>query len=114
MVPNPGEESNRTYAMANITSVSTKRVSPSYTGAVLVLVVGLIFAVGGFVNAAYTSGAFGIVILGAGIGWMALLKPDYHLQISSAGGESTALKNKDKAYVEKLVQAIHEAIIHRG
>jgi hypothetical protein len=53
-------------------------------------------------------------LLGGGAYWAYSLKPDYHLRISSTGGESTALSSKDKGYVEKLVAAIHEAIIHRG
>ena len=105
---------NTTYAMANISSVTTKTVDPSYGWAGLIVLVGLGFVVGGYASGSWPAGIFGIVLLGAGALWGYCLKPDYHLRISSTGGESTALVSKDPAYVAQLVTAIHEAIVHRG
>jgi hypothetical protein len=105
---------NTTYAMANISSVTTKTVDPSYGWPGLFILLGLGCAVGGFSTGSSPVGILGILLLGGGAYWAYSLKPDYHLRISSTGGESTALTSRDKGYVENLVAGIHEAIIHRG
>ena len=105
---------NTTYAMANVSAVARNEIRPSYNGAILVVVLGLVFAVAGFVTGAIPLGVLGLLILGAGIWWGISLKPTYDLEIFSASAKSSALRDRDKAYVEKLVGAIHEAIIHRG
>jgi len=105
---------NATYAMATILSVTTKRIAPSYGWPGLVILLGVGFILGGFGSGSSPAWVFGIVLLGVGIYWAYSLKADYHLRIASTSGESTALVSKDRAYVEKLVTAIHEAIIHRG
>lgn len=105
---------NTTYAMANITSVSTETIRPDYSWAILLMVVGVIFAAVGFTPPVTPSAMLGLVMLAAGILWIKLLKPHYWLKISSASGDSTPLEDKAKPYVDKLVQAINEAFIHRG
>jgi hypothetical protein len=105
---------NTTYAMANITSVKTDRIGPKYSGAVLTAVLGFVLVVARPSLGSLNTGILGVVLLGAGIAWGLSLKPDYHLRISSAAGDSSALSAKDKAYIEKVAQAIHEAMIHRG
>jgi hypothetical protein len=105
---------NTTYAMANITSVKTDRVGPKYFGAIVTVVLGLVLLWVAGTRGLSQAGILGVVLLGTGIAWGVSLKPDYHLRIFSAAGESSALSAKDKAYIEKVVQAIHEAMIHRG
>jgi hypothetical protein len=100
--------------MANITSVSTKTVRPDYTGPALLVLLGFVFSGIGFTPPVAPIGILGVLVVAAGVLWGKLLKPDFHLRISTAGGEPTALSDKDKGYVERLVQAINEAIIHRG
>jgi hypothetical protein len=106
--------SDKMYAMANITSVKIEEIRPNYSGPILTGVVGSVFCVLGFTIRVWIDVTLGVLLLVAGIVWGMLLKRKYNLQISSASGESSALMDRDKAYVQKLVQAIHEAIIHRG
>ena len=105
---------NTTYAMSNITSVSVQQTDPSYWGVGLSIGIGcvlLLLAVG---TSSWLWGIVGVLILGGAIYGATTLKPDYHLRVSSASGESSAYSSKDKGHVEKLVQSINEAIIHRG
>jgi hypothetical protein len=104
----------KTYAMANITSVSTKRENPSYSG--VKFTGGLAFLMG-FAALPFGSwqlGILAIMLIAVAVVWGLSLKPDFHLKISSASGESSALSSKDQLYVERIVQAIQDAIIHRG
>jgi cadmium resistance protein CadD (predicted permease) len=105
---------DKIYAMANITSVSTKKIAPKYHGvALLILVAALFFVIGELLGSGGMAG-FGLVPLLGGIAWATLLKPQYDLRISSSGHESSVLERKDQAYVDKLVGAIQQAMVHRG
>ena len=55
-----------------------------------------------------------IIMMGIGIVIMIYSRDDFSVQISSNSGESNALISKDKIYVQKIVDAVNEAIIHRG
>ena len=52
----------------------------------------------------------GAMIVGA-IVWFCAARLDYHVDISSASGEVHALTSKDKAYIQRIVQSINEAIV---
>jgi len=56
----------------------------------------------------------GLVVfaIGALIAWKAL--GQYHIKITSASGEATALSSKDNDYIIRIIQALNEAIIGRG
>jgi len=114
----PGKTRNEgpsTYAMANITSVKTEKREPNRWGGIMTALIGLILIV---VGASFNSAGvilFGVVLLGAGIAWAVLLKPTYHLRVSSASGETEPLNPlKDKQYVGRVVTALNEALIKRG
>lgn len=112
--------SNTTYAMANITSVKTDKVLPDYSGPWFVAAPGLgILGLGIWtIFSLHSFGLFlicgGLFVFGIGVLWAWLVSPQFHLRISSAAGESSALSSWDKAYIEKIDQAIRQAIIHRG
>lgn len=103
-----------TYAMANITSVKTETVNPSYSGVFLTIVVGVAFLIGASSLKSGSAAALGVLVVFAGIVWAVVLKPEYKLGVSSASGERSPLSSRDEAYIDKIVQAINEAIIHRG
>jgi hypothetical protein len=104
----------KTYAMTNITSVTMgEKPANRALGAVLVLAGGAGLCVGG---AGDSSGALivGVLLVIAGIALAILAKPSYIVKIGSAGGESDALIAPDKEYIQKIVNAVNEAIIKRG
>lgn len=106
--------SGTTYALRNITSVKMT-FAPAKTGcAVALIVLGALILVGGLAQGGQTiiGAVFGGAIVGGlGFLWLRSCKADYFVTIASSSGEVRALTSKDKAYVEKIVGAINDAII---
>jgi hypothetical protein len=104
-----------TYPLANISSVGVGEKPVNRSMGVIAIVLAL---------AAIACGLSGSE--NAGIGWVVAVilimagvysfvqKPDYFVKVGSAGGEQRALVSKDRAYIEKIVAALNEAIIKRG
>lgn len=100
--------SGKTYAMRNISSVHVGKIEPSKTGATILLVLGILFCFSNDIR------ALGIVMLVLGAIWMLLLKNQYAVRISSNSGEANGLVSKDQNYITKIVDAVNDAMIHRG
>jgi Family of unknown function (DUF6232) len=104
-----------TYSMANLTSVAVRRGATNYA----ILILGLLFALMwlmGSVAGADLVAQIGAVCtaLFAGGFILSLVLKKWHLRITSSSGESSPLMSRDKEYISKVVQAIQEAMIHRG
>jgi len=114
---------SKTYVMANVTSVSMGQIPANRDG-------GIVFVMGGLLLPLMCFGCsfidkfssdnllFAIIIGGlcAGLGvFLAYAaKPQYVVRIGSASGESNALISNDRDYIQKIVNAVNEAIIKRG
>ena len=108
--------SGTTYAMANISSVRLETKNPEYGGAVLLMLMGLIMAVGSFAlsrDLIWLSIVGGLLLAGGFI-WAVSLKPTYWVQIHAAGGETQPLGSQDRQYIESVVNAMNEAFVHCG
>jgi hypothetical protein len=106
-----------TYALRNITSVRMTYTPPRVLGAILLLVFGLIILLTGVfsihTNAPAPIGVYligGAMVVGA-ILMMVTAKTSYHVNLSSAAGEVHALTSKNRAYIEKVVVSINDAIV---
>jgi uncharacterized protein DUF6232 len=105
--------SGTTYALRNITSVKMT-FTPARQGCAIVLIIlGVLFVLClvGVKGGAAPGLIIGAVLVGAGVLWLRAAKPDYHVAIASSAGERPAMTHKDKAYIEKVVDAINEAIV---
>jgi hypothetical protein len=100
----------QTYAMSGVTSVRTNQVNPSRTLPFLLLLAGIGLMFAGSANAF----GFGLVLLLVGGAIWAIQKPQYFVLLSSASGETRALKSKDREYVGSVVQALNDCIVARG
>lgn len=100
----------QTYAMSAVTSVKQAINPPSRGGAVLVGIVGLLICLISTTAAI----SIGLLTVAMGIAWGAKQKPEYIVVLSTSSGESQALKSNDKLYVESVVSALNQSIIHRG
>jgi hypothetical protein len=100
----------KTYAMANITSVSTFTQAPSQTGASLLGLFGLSL---GLVGSGVVS-VLGWALFAIGALVFFKRKPTYCVRLGSASGEANALTDGRKDYIEKIVAALNEAIVKRG
>jgi len=56
----------------------------------------------------------GIGLTVLGVLWFRSKKPTYSVRLTSASGESEAYSSGDKDFVGKIVNAINDAIVHRG
>lgn len=56
----------------------------------------------------------GIIILILGFWWIFTIKNQYAVRISTNAGEVNSIVSKDRDYIQKIVNALNEAIIHRG
>jgi hypothetical protein len=105
---------NKTYSMANVSSVARGRVPASYGGAIVMMMIGLLLALGGFGGSSIELGVTGLLVLVVGIVIAASLKDTWTVRITAASGEMDALRSKNKQYVDTVVNAINEAIVGRG
>jgi hypothetical protein len=107
---------SKTYAMANITSVSMGEIPANRTAGIVIAVIGL--AILACSSSGGSDGAGGIIggLLVAGFGGFLayIAKTQYVVKIGSASGESNALTANDREHIQKIVNSINEAIIKRG
>ena len=57
---------------------------------------------------------FGLILIVVGIVIFKCLKSECSVFLNSASGESQALKSDDKSYINKVINALNESIVHRG
>ena len=100
----------QTYAMSAVTSVKQTVKEPSRVGVVIVAVVGLLICLIG--NAAAI--VIGLFTFALAIFVGATQKSEYIVVLSTSSGESQALTSDDSSYVESVVSALNQSIIHRG
>lgn len=104
----------QTYAMSGVTSVATRKITPSKTWPIILTVVGFFVMIGGFSAKSVGAGIVGLLILAGGIAWLLLQKPTYWVALHSASGEARALGDKNEAHIEAVIKALNDAIVARG
>lgn len=96
----------QTYAMSNVTSVKTFEQKPSRAGGIFVALVGIM--------ALAAAPLVGALIVGLAIYFLYQQKAMYHVMLSTSAGESSALSTDHREYVDEVVNALNQAIVHRG
>lgn len=97
---------HQTFAMSNITSVSTAQEHPSRVWPILFIIAGLVLCL--------TVPVLGVFLICIGALWMWQQKSKYHVMLKTSGGEAKALTSHQKDYISKVVAALNNAIVHRG
>lgn len=99
---------SKTYAMRNISSVHIFEIIKSKTKALLMVFFGLLFL--------FSKNIFwlGLIIIALGIWWFISIKNEYAVRISTNAGEANSIISKDRKYIQEIVNALNDAIIHRG
>lgn len=105
---------SKTYAMANITSVSKGEEPPKRQPGIIIAILGLIILVACVSFGSAVGVIVGVAVLGLGILIAAIAKPTYHVKITSASGEDEPRSSKDKQHIDSIVIALNEALIKRG
>lgn len=101
----------KTYAMANITSVSLAKAQKGVGCGCALLVVGFLMAIGLFSRETVPVGLLGVLILIGG--GMMMTYTSYVVCIGSASGEVNALEHTSQKYIQTIVNAVNQAIIDR-
>ena len=106
----------KTYAMANVTSVSMFTQVANTTPGVIIAALGGLLALAGFGSddgfGCFVT--FGLMLLAVGIAYFVSQKNVYWVRIGSASGETNALSSRDRDYINRIVNAMNEAIVRRG
>lgn len=97
---------SQTYAMSNVTSVKAFEEKPNRFGGIVFLIIGLMVALG--------TPVVGVIIAAIAVFYLYSQKTYYHVMLFTSGGENSALKTEQKDYLNSVVNALNEAIIHRG
>ena len=92
--------------MSNITSVRTKEEPPSRVLPGFALMVGL--------GALLHEPGVGVLVTAAAAYWLYKQRTTYHVVLRTAAGEASALKTIRREYLNKVVTALNNAIVHRG
>ena len=99
---------------ANVTSVSRQTLFPNQSGATALIVLGIACCVVPyFAFDTFLGVIVGIVFIGFGIFQYTQAKTKYSVRIGSASGEADAFMSSDKEEIQKIVDAMNEAIINR-
>jgi hypothetical protein len=96
----------QTYAMSNLTSVKTFEEKPKRFWGILIFLFGLM--------ALNSSTVVGIAICAAAAFYLYKQKTVFHIMLATSSGETSALKTYQPEYLNKVVGALNNAIIHRG
>lgn len=99
----------QTYAMNGVTSVKQAAKHPSRLGPIILGIVGLIALFNG------SSGVlWGVAILAVAVFWWVKQKSEWSVVLNSSSGETQALTSTDRPYIDGVINALNQSIIHRG
>ncbi len=56
----------------------------------------------------------GILLVAGAVYWWKSIKPTFSVVLSSASGEVKALSSKDNGFITSVINALNDAIVHRG
>lgn len=99
---------SKTYAMRNISSVHVFEIEKNRTHPIIMILVGAPFLFYG------DNFWIGLIIIALAILWLLSIKNEYAVRISTNAGEANSIISKDRNYIQKIVDALNEAIIYRG
>jgi len=111
--------SGQTYAMSGITSVKQGVTYPPKLWPILMILVGFILMLAVLnshdPNAPMAAGmGSSIFLLVVGFLWLRSKRPVYAVVLTSASGETKAYTSTDQSFVDRIIKAINDAIVHRG
>jgi uncharacterized membrane protein YiaA len=106
----------KTYSVANITSVEAKTIAPSMGLAFIIFVVGIVLFLVGVANfkenLSYIIWSIGCFVLFYFMNRSA--KPTYTVSLTTASGEVKATESGDQQTIKQIVEALNTAIIQKG
>ena len=94
--------------MNGVTSVKHGKKDPARGWPIFLLILGcgMVFAPRFFI--------FGIAVIAVAALWLFAQSAEHTVMLSSASGESKALTSTNEAHIHQIIEALNQAIIHRG
>lgn len=99
---------SKTYAMSNISSVSIFRKARNKFFDIALIIIGAVCLFSGGAR------VVGFVMVLIGVLMLFLLKDTFSVRIQSNSGEADGFMSKDHDLILKIVNAVNDAIVHRG
>lgn len=100
----------QTYAMSSVTSVKKGETPPDKTMEIIFVILCVLIIA--FASAAWKIGA---LVVGAYlINLIRNKKTIYSVVLNVSSGEMQALQSHDKAFIERIIEALNQAIVSRG
>jgi hypothetical protein len=102
--------SSKTYAMNGVTSVKSSVVPPNRGGVLVLIGIGLLILIA-------ASGGMKLlgIAMGAAGAWLFMQQKSMHsVYLSSASGEVQALSDTDQTFIDSVIRALNDALVHRG
>lgn len=96
----------KTQTLSGITSVSSYVQNPDRKWPIILAVVGALCF--------YFSWVIAVILIAAAVAWLYFQKTYYTVQLESSSGVTDALTDTNKEYIFKVIDALNEAIVHRG
>lgn len=104
---------NETFAMAGVTSVASFTKIPSKKGPIIIIVIGaLVFLAS--LQSSIGGAIVGAALIAVGILWFRSIKNIYSVRLVTASSERDAFSSTDGSYINTIVSAVNQAIVHRG
>jgi hypothetical protein len=108
---------NQTYAMSGITSVTSIVELPSRKGPIIMILIGVLGVImfGTFSSQQQpaVSLVFAAALIAIGVWLWTREKSTYHIVLKSASGEQRPISDKNHQFIDDVVQALNEAIVHK-
>lgn len=99
---------SKTYAMRNISSVYVFEIEKNRANPIIMILIGIPFLFSGNIF------WIGLIIIALGILWLISIKNEYAVRISTNAGETNSILSSNRIYIQKIVDALNDAIIYRG
>lgn len=100
-----------TYAMNGVTSVKKHREVAKRAIPIWMVIIGAIMLLAVSDSVAKL---VGVLLIGLGIWLFMKFKDSYVVVLKSSSGESQALISKDETYIDTVINALNDSLIHRG
>lgn len=103
----------QTYAMNAVTSVRQGVTMPSRGWPLVLILVGILCLLGGL-DGGVGALLMAAIFIGIGVLIWRQQKPVWTVVLSTASGEHKALSSEDATFIQSVVTALNQAIVHRG
>lgn len=97
------------YTMNGVTSIRSIVIPPSRRGPIILAVIGFFCLLAG-----KSAILVGLLMIGGAIFWWTRQKSDFTVVLNSASGEARALTSTDGTFIDRVVDALHQAVAARG